>query len=306
MDDGRLGLVRRHARRNRRMTYVMNEIIRNRQAMNESWLTRHEHKVKARMSTETVLARQAAVRQRVLLHCMDVRKQATSSQTNNLGRYAGQTLQDIHRETEERIAWYHPSLRRRRLVERTRDRCLMQGEILQESDVRDRMGQFFQDLQDDMKRHAQTRRPAPPPNRARYRRVGGLLVGEDDGPRDGDFPDPFGTVKKYLEDNPLGRLAGLIPSRFKAELLRAQEAEKNGGAVPELADGTTRPGTTVSSKGGGRLTNLSTDSDTAVLPRMKNLSPVTATASPTRLERIRTLVLPPIQPTKQMVADLHQ
>lgn len=179
------------------------------------------------------------------------------------------------------------------------------------------MGQFFTRLQEDMGRY--NRRPAPPLHTARYRRVGGLLVGEDDGPRDGDFPDPFGTVKKYLEDNTLSRLAGLIPSRFKAELLKVQEAEKKGGAITELAekDGITSPGTgirkTVPGTGKGlrrlkqNLTeDLSTASGTVCLPRIKTLTPVNATASPTRLERIRTLVLPPIQPTKQMVAGLHQ
>ncbi|CAL1538606.1 unnamed protein product [Lymnaea stagnalis] len=125
MEDGRLGAVNRGIRRNRKVIYVTNEIIKNKQKLFESSLVRDHDKMVYKLAASEFKARKAALMNRVLLQCLNVNKKVSvPSNASDLGVYGGRPLDSFSKDIEQWIAWQHPRLRRLRKVDQIKRNCL--------------------------------------------------------------------------------------------------------------------------------------------------------------------------------------
>ncbi|XP_055896711.1 uncharacterized protein LOC106058151 isoform X2 [Biomphalaria glabrata] len=329
MDEGRLGAAKRGSRRIRKVTHILNEIVKNKQVVYQHCLSREQQESSSKLLTQVVRVRKDVVKKRVLLQCLNMRKQSSSasSSLDSLGAYGGQPLSSFSRDVDQRIAWYHPKLRRHRYVERVKQNCADQGAILNEHEAKTKMDSFFKQLREDEERRALTlaqQRLTTRVQKKTFRRLGGLLVTDEDAPRDGDFPDPFGTVKKVYDENPFEKLASLRPSYYKMDLFRGARADttlsnvqrhsvkekSQSNNLASLGESSTTPlpGTTIK-----RQTSPSTSDNrishrtrSRMLDRHDILSPINNVTNETMADinkpvRDHSLVLPPISMTKSMV-----
>ncbi|KAH9490734.1 hypothetical protein Btru_035368 [Bulinus truncatus] len=228
MDEGRLGAARRGSRHIRKVTHVLNEIIKSRQILYQHCISREHQESSTKLITQLVQARKEVVKKRVLLQCLTMKKETfvASSEKSLMGSYAGRPLVAFSRDVDQKIAWNHPNLRRHRYVDRVKQNCLDNGDILSEDETKEKIERFFVKLREDEEVKALARqRQKNVSKKKKLRRLGGLLVNDEDAPRVGDFPDPFGTVKKVYDENPFEKLANLRPNYYKVNLLRGGRSD---------------------------------------------------------------------------------
>ncbi|GFO49024.1 transport protein sec16a [Plakobranchus ocellatus] len=146
MDEGRLRAVRKSQRLHRKFAHAINDTIRNRQEYYQSCLSREEQEARARLVSKVIGMRRTVVRNRVLLQCLNVHRKNHPDRAHTeplLGKYGGRPIDSFTRDIDQKLAWYHPRLRRLRKVDRIKQSCLKHGDILSEDTIREKMSEFF-------------------------------------------------------------------------------------------------------------------------------------------------------------------
>lgn len=136
MDEGRLGVVRRHEGYRRKGVYVYNEMTRSRWNTLNAHLTKEKYDSAVKFEKSTIMVRRAIVRQRVLQQCMKMKKQSVlKSNDSMLGCYGGKPLHAFARDIDKTIAYMHPRLRRLRKVDEQIRDSLRLGKIITEDEI---------------------------------------------------------------------------------------------------------------------------------------------------------------------------
>ncbi|XP_012945961.1 uncharacterized protein LOC106013814 [Aplysia californica] len=187
MDDGgRLAAVRKCQNYNRKFVHIMNDIIKNRQEVYHNCLSREQQEASTKLVSDVLTVKRSVVRNRVLLQCMQARKQSSQHDPTpqTYGVYRGRPLDAFSRDIDRVLAWNHPRLKRLRKVERAKQNCLKHGAILDQRAMKSKMEDFFSRYRQRAEAVAaynrSLRRSSPQPDRKKKKRAGlGSLTDEN-------------------------------------------------------------------------------------------------------------------------------
>ncbi|XP_052791003.1 uncharacterized protein LOC128224938 [Mya arenaria] len=271
MDTGRVGACHRLENKRRKFLMVINDVVKNKYDVYAEYLDHAHTEADYNFEKSKMFVRRALVRQKVLQKCMKMRRREAQPRSV-FGRYGGKPVESFSRDIEGFIAHNHPKLRRKRHLERLLNESLDKGAILKQTTVKNRMSGWMERSYTKYKLLQQKREQT------------NLEKIEEE-------------LEKATARKPQGisRLP-VLTNPFYSGARNDPEPEDNENPEAEIAK--TKPEAEMEvnvlnlAKDFGNV-NLKSKVDTSVVNTNKTL------------EQRRSLVLPPISPTKAMMSAVQ-
>ncbi|KAH3791561.1 hypothetical protein DPMN_145049 [Dreissena polymorpha] len=143
MDDGRVGACHRLENKRRKFLIVINDLVKSKYEVYADFLDKAEAEADYSFEKSKMFVRRALVRQKVLQKCMKMRRHHPDTKTI-FGRYGGKPIEAFSRDIEGFIAHNHPKLRRKRHHQRLLNESLEKGAILKPTVVENRVAGWME------------------------------------------------------------------------------------------------------------------------------------------------------------------
>ncbi len=143
MDTGRVGACHRLENKRRKFLMVINDLVKTRYEVYADFLYNAQVEADYSLEKSKMFVRRALVRQKVLQKCMKMRRHHPDTETI-FGRYGGKPIEAFSRDIEGLIAHNHPKLRRKRHHQRLLNESLEKGAILKPTVVENRVAGWIE------------------------------------------------------------------------------------------------------------------------------------------------------------------